>query len=101
MSTYSPNAPGSQPQQIIVIQRSGFVGTLLGGLGWLGFLSCACLLLLTWAIVLFQLEEGDALTSKFIDGNENAEDKIAVITIDGIISDTEDDGYVMKQIRTV
>src|SRR4051794_19756880 len=101
MTIYSPSAPTSQPQHIIVVQRSGLLGTLLAGMGWLGFLGCGCLLLLTWAIALFQLEEGDALTSKFIDGNEYADDKIAVITIDGIISETEDEGYVMKQIRTV
>src|SRR6476620_7676032 len=100
MTIYAPNAPASQPQQIIVVQRSGLVGTLLAGMGWLGFVGCGCLLLLTWAIALYQIEEADALTSKLIDGNEYADDYIAVITIDGMISETEDEGYVMKQIRT-
>ena len=94
------NSP-SQPPQIIVVQRSSGLGMVVGLMGWLGFLVCGGLLALMFVIGLAQLGSGDELDEKVIGGNEDASDKIAVITIDGIISDTEDEGYVKKQIDAV
>lgn len=93
--------PASQPQQVVVVQRSSGLGFLVAATGWLGFLGCGCLLVLTLVLVAAQYADVDALEEKVIGGNEDAGDKIAVITIDGIISDTDDEGYVMKQIRSI
>ena len=42
----------------------------------------------------------DALTEKHVSGNRKADDKIAILTIDGIITGAED-GFVAKQIRQI
>ena len=42
----------------------------------------------------------DSLTERFVSGNRNADDKVAILTIDGVITGAED-GYVAKQIRQI
>lgn len=96
----SSPSPG-YPQQVIVLQRSSGFGKFLAFLGWLGFFGCGTLLLITWVFVAASYEDLEGLSEKFVSGNEDAEGTIAIITIDGVISDTEDEGYVMSQIRAV
>jgi protease-4 len=96
-----PTSSGSQPQQVILVQRSSGLGMLFAFLGWLGFLFCGGLLALIFVIGLAELGSVGELDEKVIGGNKDASNKIVVITIDGIISDTEDEGYVKKQIDAV
>jgi protease-4 len=101
MIVNSPSTPASQPQQIVVVQRSSGLGMLIAMTGWLGFLGCGLVLLLLIVIAVAAYPDPNSLESKVIGGNEEASDKIAVITIDGVISDAEDEGFVKRQIDAV
>lgn len=101
MIVNSPTPTAAQPQQTIVIQRSSGLGMLIAMTGWLGFFGCGLLLLLLIVAALAAYPDPDSLETKVIGGNEEASDKIAIITIDGVISDTEDEGFVKRQIDEV
>ncbi|MDR1140794.1 MAG: signal peptide peptidase SppA [Planctomycetaceae bacterium] len=68
-----------------------------------GFIGMAGLFLLfvvgTAAVSLQQVSE-TALTEKFILGDQSAKNKVAVITVEGVITGSED-GFIPKQIRQV
>ncbi|MFN0020580.1 MAG: signal peptide peptidase SppA [Pirellulaceae bacterium] len=101
MIVNSPSTPASQPQQIVVVQRSSGLGMLIAMTGWLGFFGCGLILLLLIVIGVAAYPDPDSLETKVIGGNEEASDKIAVITIDGVISETQDEGFVKRQIDEV
>ena len=97
------NSPSSspQPQQIVVVQKSSLLGLFFGLAGWLGFFLCGSVLLLLILVAIAVYPDPDSLETKVISGNESADGKIAVITIDGVISDAEDDGFIKRQIDEV
>jgi protease-4 len=85
-----------------VVQRTSGFGLLMLVVGWLGFLACGTILalLLGLAIVVSIMADDDHLDEKVLSGADNAY-KVAIITIDGIIGASEDEGYVKKQIDLV
>ncbi|HUE74052.1 MAG TPA: signal peptide peptidase SppA [Pirellulaceae bacterium] len=112
MSTFSPSDPlGGQPlspaaansQQVVLVQRSSGLGMLLMALGWLGFLACGSLLLLIviGAILAAQFVENDGLEEKTLADFDDGSNKIAIITVSGVIDSDESEGFVLKQIRRV
>jgi len=101
MIVNSPATPTAQPQQIVVVQRSSGLGMLIAMTGWLGFFGCGLVLLLFVVIAVAAYPDPNALETKVIGGNEDADGKVAVITIDGVISDAEDEGFVKRQIDEV
>lgn len=100
MIVNSPTTP-AQPQQIVVVQRSSGLGMLVAMTGWLGFFGCGLVLLLFIVIAVAAIPDPNSLETKVIGGNEEASDKVAIITIDGVISDAEDEGFVKRQIDAV
>jgi protease IV len=101
MIVNSPSIPNNQPQQIVVVQRSSGLGMLIAMTGWLGFFGCGLVLLLLLVIAVAAYPDPDALETKVIGGTDGADGTIAVITIDGVISDAEDEGFVKQQIEAV
>ncbi len=101
MIVNSPSTPSTQPQQIVVVQKSSLLGVFFGLIGWLGFFACGLVLLLLIVLAVAAYPNPDALESKVIGGNEGAGGTIAVITIDGVISEAEDEGFVKRQIDEV
>jgi protease IV len=99
--TTSAPFTSNQPQPIVVVQRSGVLGLLVAMTGWLGFFICGSVLLLIIMITVAFYPDPDSLETKVIGGNKSADGKIAVITIDGVISDGEDEGFVKRQIDEV
>lgn len=97
----STTSTSNQPQPIVVVQRSGVLGLLVAMTGWLGFFICGSVLLLLIMITVAFYPDPEALETKVISGDEYADGKIAVITIDGVISDSEDEGFVKRQIDEV
>ncbi|HZL91204.1 MAG TPA: signal peptide peptidase SppA [Pirellulaceae bacterium] len=91
------------PSQVILVQRSSGMGLLMLALGWFGFLTSGALLalLVGGMIYVARYVDPDGLEEKNVANWEEGEYKIAVITIDGVIGDADEDGYVLKQIQRV
>ena len=98
--TSSGQAP---PQQVVLIQRSSGIGLLFTALGWLGFLACGTLLVLiiVGAILAAQYASEDGLEEKTLAQFDEGTNKIAIITVSGVIDSDESEGYVLKQIQRV
>jgi protease-4 len=101
MIVNAPSPTSNQPQPIVVVQRSGVLGLLVAMTGWLGFFICGSVLLLLIMIAVAFYPDPNSLETKVIGGNKSADGKIAVITIDGVISEAEDEGFVKRQIDEV
>jgi protease-4 len=88
---------------VVLVQRSSGMGLLMLALGWFGFLTSGALLVLIIAVMIYaaQYVDTDGLEEKTVANWEDGDYKIAVITIDGIIGDTDEDDYVLKQIQRV
>lgn len=87
------------PPEIIVRHKSGW---LLRCLGWLGWLLAVVVLVIALvqryqAAEYFNSERG--IYEQYHSGNKQAEDKIAIITIAGVIQDGH--GYVKRQIDRI
>ncbi len=93
----SPTAPP------LVIQYQGGGGAWMwrafATLGWLGFGFCALMLLLQLLVLADYFDTTNGLTEKHHSGTKFASDKIAIISITGVIMDGE--GYVRNQIDRV
>lgn len=98
----TPSQPASQvnhvAQPIIIQQQSVFLRVLVW-IGWAGFLFCFLLLLGLQATMSEYFDTSGGITEKFHSGDQQASDKIAVITLKGVIM--EGDGFVKRQIDRV
>lgn len=92
----------SQPVVVTVPQRSSLVRRLLMSLlGFIGILvAFACIILMGFAALAALTEGSDTVTEETYHSlNENGTDKIAIITVEGTILESE--GFVKKQIDQV
>jgi protease-4 len=94
-TTPHPVAPG----QTIIVYTQSTLSRLFGWLGWAGFVVCAILLLSTWAIFSDYFDTTGGITEKFVQGQEFGSDKVALISIEGVIYDG--DGFVKQQIDRI
>ena len=105
MSMFPSDSSSGQapPQQVVLIQRSSGIGLLFTALGWLGFLACGTLLVLiiVGAILAAQYASEDGLEEKTLAQFDEGTNKIAIITVSGVIDSDESEGYVLKQIQRV
>jgi protease-4 len=96
----SNTAPSSTPPQNIVVRvGGGALQRLLLWMGWLGF-AVFFVLFLSQSLALkeyFDTTEG--IEEKYHSGSKEARDKVAIISVDGVI--VEGSGYVKKQIDRV
>ena len=87
------------PQEVIVRHKSGWLLRCLGWLGWL----LAAVILAAFFVQRYQTSEyfnsDRGISEQFHSGNERGEDKIAIITIAGVIQDGH--GYVKRQIDRI
>ena len=93
---------GSQPAPPqVVIQQAG-TGILVrwaAALGWIGFAVCALLLIMQFLALQRYFDTTEGLTERYHSLSKVARNKIAIITVSGVIVDGE--GYVKKQIERV
>lgn len=68
-------------------------------LGWFGFITCAFLLLGQWSARREYFDVTGGIRERFHSGQEHGRDKVAVITVRGVI--LEGDGFVKRQIERV
>lgn len=94
------SAPRNEPApQTIVIYTQPFWSRLLGWSGWLGFAVCFFLLLGTRALFNDYFDTTGGIDEKFVQGADFANDKVAIISIEGVI--VEGDGFVKQQIDRI
>jgi len=93
------NASG--PGTTVILQSStpSLVQRIVSGLGWAGFILCAITLISMNLRLSDYFNTTSGLTEKFVSGEKYGKDKIAIITISGVIM--EGDGFVKKQIDRV
>ncbi len=92
------NAPQYSQQPIIVYQQGTF-SRFLGWLGWAAFFLCALILMTQWSTMAEYFDTSGGITEKFVSGDKFGDDKIAIISIEGVIA--EGDGFVKRQIDRV
>lgn len=93
----SPQQP-YQPQQIVVYQR-GIFSRLFSMLGWAGFVLCAMILFGQWTTLAEYFDTSEGITEKYVSGEKFGDDKVAIISIEGVIA--SGDGFVKRQIDRV
>lgn len=108
----SPGPQSPQPQQVYYYQQpptfgcGAFVGRLVASIVVLfvcGFLFLIFLSAMGTAMMSSMeqvTEKSNRLNERFVTGDENAETKIAILSIDGMIMESEE-GYIPKQIRQI
>ena len=99
-----PTQPASQPPsstvpQIVIQQGNGFFGRLFVWIGWTGFALCATLVMSQYLILSDYFDTSGGIYESFHSGAEFARDKVAIISLTGVI--IEGDGFVKRQIDRV
>lgn len=86
------------PRVEVILRRSRF-SVFAGLAGWLLAAGLAVALFTLWQATEDYFDTSKGLTESFFSGDEDADEKIAIINVDGVIM--EGDGYVKKQIDRV
>ncbi|MEX2173580.1 MAG: signal peptide peptidase SppA [Pirellulaceae bacterium] len=90
--------PANPPPQVILYQRGAF-SRFWGWLGWAGLAICLVVLLGQWISLYDYFDNSGGITEKYVQGKEFAQDKVAVLSIEGVIM--EGDGFVKRQIDRI
>jgi protease-4 len=89
----------SLPPRVEVILRRSKFSVFAGWAGWILAAGLAIGLFTLWSATKDYFDTSKGLTESFHSGDENADEKIAIIHVDGVI--VEGDGYVKKQIDRI
>jgi protease-4 len=88
--------PAYPPQPIVIYQSGSLFWRVLAGIGWAGLFIAGLIVLMQWASFADYFDTTGGIEEKFVTGSKLATDKIAVISIEGVIM--EGDGFVKQQI---
>lgn len=99
-----PTQPASQPTsgvtpQIVIQPASGSHGRFFTWIGWAGFGLCGLLLMSQYLLLSDYFDTSGGMYESFHSGSEFGSDKVAIISITGVI--IEGDGFVKRQIDRV
>ena len=102
----SPSPPTSSVTPTVVVQQAGGWNRFVSGLGWsLFFLTGLALLVVSLVLFAFlgiyadYFDNSEGITEKYVSGSTSGSDKVAVISIEGVIM--EGDGFVKRQIDRI
>ena len=87
------------PPQTIVIHQGGRWSRLFTWIGWTGFLLCVILLFGLFGSLNDYFDTTDGIEERFHSGTKFAGDKIAIISVSGVIM--EGDGFARNQIERI
>lgn len=91
-------SPTPPPYQIVV--KTGGTGSrMLAWMGWIGFIFCFLYLVAQFTVLHDYLDNSGGVTEQLHSGTESAKNKIAVISVTGVIM--QGDGFVKQQIDRV
>jgi protease-4 len=88
---------GQQP--VVIYHQMSPLSRLFGWLGWAAAMLCLVWAIGAWSAYRDYLDEDKGITEKYVSGSKKADDKIAIISIEGVIMDG--DGFVKKQIDRI
>lgn len=99
-----PTPPVSQPTrdlipQIVIQRENGSYWRFFTWIGWTGFALCGLLLISQYAMLGDYFDTSGGIFESYHSGAEFARDKVAVISLTGVI--VEGDGFVKRQIDRV
>ena len=95
----SPSSPTAAPGQTIVVYTQSTLSRLFGWLGWAGFIVCVLLLVGVRTMFSDYFDTTGGIEEKFVQGKKLGSDKVAVISIEGVI--LGGDGFVKQQIDRI
>lgn len=95
----SPLSPAAAPGQTIVIYTQSTLSRIFGWVGWAGFVICGLLLLSLSVAFSDYFDTTRGIEERFVQGKEFGSDKVAIISIEGVIYDG--DGFVKQQIDRI
>lgn len=87
------------PPQPIIVYTSTAWSRFWGWLGWLGFFVCGMIVLGLLVTLADYFDTTGGIEEKYVSGAKMADDKVAIITVSGVIM--EGDGFVKRQIDKV
>jgi protease-4 len=88
------------PQPIVIYQNQPTLfGRLTNWFAWSAFLFCLLLLIGQWAMLGDYFDTTGGIEEKYVSGEKLGDDKIAIISIEGVIM--EGDGFVKRQIDRI
>jgi protease-4 len=90
--------PNPMPPTVVVYTQSGW-SRFWSWVGWLGFFTVGMILLGQWAMLADYFDTTSGVEEKYVSGPKLSEDKLAVITVSGVI--LEGEGFVKHQIEKV
>jgi protease-4 len=87
------------PQQTVVVYTQTAWSRFWGWILWIGLFALGMVVIGQWAMLADYFDTTSGIEEKYVSGSKSADDKIAVITVSGVIMDGE--GYVKNQIDKV
>jgi protease IV len=92
-------APHSDKPPQVIIYQTGWFTRVWTWLGWTGFAICSVLVIGQWLALYDYFDDSHGISEKFVQGAEYGDDKIALLSIEGVIM--EGDGFVKHQIDRI
>jgi protease-4 len=90
--------PGYSQPTVVVYTQSAW-SRFWSWMGWLAFFIVALIVVGQWVTLAEYFDTTEGIEEKFVQGSKLADDKIAIITVSGVI--VEGDGFVKNQIDKV
>jgi protease-4 len=92
-------APAPYPPQTVVVYTQSAWSRFWSWVGWLGFFVCGLIILGLLVTLADYFDTTAGIEEKYVSGDKMADDKVAIISINGVIMDGE--GFVKNQIDKV
>jgi protease-4 len=91
--------PGYSPPQPVVVYTQTAWSRFWSWMGWFGFFIVGLIVIGQWVVLADYFDTSGGVEEKYVSGEKTAQDKIAIITISGVIMESE--GFVKHQIDKV
>jgi protease IV len=99
MSAAPQFQPTPPPNTQVIIYQQSWLSRLWNWLGWGGLAICSLILIGQWFALADYFDTTGGIEERFVQGEEFATDKIAVLSVEGIIM--QGDGFVKQQIDRI
>jgi len=95
----APSANSAPTNTQVIIYQQGWLSRLFNWAGWIGLAICMMILIGQWITLADYFDTTGGIEEHFVQGDELATDKVAVLSIEGVIM--QGDGFVKQQIDRI